>query len=146
MAKKLETPEGSTSFTVRISIGDVQRIDEWRRSFTDLPSRGVFLRQAIEEKLSRDDADILKNKKAEIPERSMPLSVRVSIGAIQRIDEWRQSFTNAPSRSDFLRQAIGEKLSREDADVMGERIERAETLQQTMFPSSIIRSLRDLGF
>lgn len=56
MRSKKLSAEGSLPVTVRVSIEDVRRIDEWRRSFPNIPSRGDFLRQAIEEKLSRDEA------------------------------------------------------------------------------------------
>lgn len=51
--KKLTNHE-SAPVTVRLTRDDIQSIDDWRREFPSIPTRGDFLRLAVQEKLSRD--------------------------------------------------------------------------------------------
>jgi Ribbon-helix-helix protein, copG family len=53
MPRKPRTNE-TKPVTVRVSLPLLELIDEWRRAQSDIPSRGDFLREAAEEKLTRD--------------------------------------------------------------------------------------------
>jgi hypothetical protein len=51
---KISTVNGTRPLTVRVSLEDLQAIDDWCRAFPQIPTRGEFLRLALKEKLERD--------------------------------------------------------------------------------------------